>query len=286
MTVGLIARRYNSTFFVSFTNNSYDIYFASQDFQNGEPFDSNLLTDIYSTDSHPMRNSTIHYSDGTAFSYVAEPVYFTRPSAVQEQAQRYGHQENGSLFERLDNADCIEAYAKTPLFDRRTLILVSSTTPRNNHQLDFQRIVNSSHDTLYVWGNCRTSHGLPILGPPNLYSCLDNSSLYTVKSYHSGLIPAQVPIRSNWFAWICSQPSEYHEEVGEQDNDLPPLCGEGHWQAVKSNASRWTVDGFEVDYCISERLEDGCKLNMAGRLLIVVIVMNTIVCRTWTSPFR
>lgn len=226
-----MARSYNSTFFVSLTNNSYDIYFASHGFENGESF----------AEDTPEIN--------------VYPSKFTSPSIVQAQAQKLGSQEHGSVFERLENADCIQAYAKSPLSDRRTLVLVSSLP----------------HDNL---------QNIPGIWSGDLFNRLENSSLYNIIHYHSTLFPERLPLRSNKFSWICSQHSQYNISAWKHEHQsLHPLCGDGYWQAMKSNASLWTVYGFKIDYCLSERLEDGCKLNMAGDLLIIVIVFNAMVYR-------
>lgn len=281
---------------MSRTNNSYDLYLASHDFQNGAWFDNSLFTDT-DTDTEYLRKSTIRFPNGTSFDYTWPSTYRTRPSSVQQQVQKVELEREDSVFERLENADCIEAYAKTPLLDRRTLVLVSSTMPRENDLLGNQPIVDGSStrygiftyhgsSTYYdsstysgsstkpAYGNCSTSSGLPILHE-GIYSCLANSSLYKVTGYGSGLVPKTLPQRSNWFSWICSQEDEYEETT--VNNTIPSLCGEGYWQKMKENASTWTVGGFAIDYCISERLEHGCKLNMATSLLIVVIVFNAIV---------
>lgn len=215
------------------------MYFASHEFQNGASFDNGLFADV---------NEPGH-SDATV---------------VQEQVLKLGVQNNGSVFEKLENADCIAAYARTPLLDRRTLILVSSTMPHDNLWINEQSTKE----------NCTTSGGLPIdvhssAGHVSLISCLDNSSLYTVTSYRSSISSLD-----NWYYWICSQgPSD---QVASTDH-TPSLCGEGLWKNV--TASNWTLDGFKIDYCLSERPNDGCKLNIARGLLIIVICFNAIVCQ-------
>lgn len=121
-----------------------------------------------------------------------------------------------------------------------------------------------------------TSNGFPIHDDRQiLFICLANSSIYSFTTYRGRLLPDSPTSRNNWFNWICSQEDEYPEDTTDP---IPPLCSDGYWETIKSNASQWTVNGFKIDYCISERLEHECKLKMAGRLLIAIIVFNAIVC--------
>ncbi|KAL0253431.1 hypothetical protein SLS55_010410 [Diplodia seriata] len=101
-------------------------------------------------------------------------------------------------------------------------------------------------------------------------SCSRNSSLYAINNYNGDLTPALSPIVSVWFSWICSQDEEYYGSVPAS------TCSDGYWQSIRANAAQWTVYGFDVEYCISESVEDECRLNVAIDLLIVVIVFNAI----------
>ncbi|KAL1647111.1 hypothetical protein SLS58_002882 [Diplodia intermedia] len=101
-------------------------------------------------------------------------------------------------------------------------------------------------------------------------SCSRNSSLYAINNYNGDLTPTQSPITSVWFSWICSQDEEYITDVPVS------TCSDGYWQSIRSNAAQWTVYGFDVEYCISESVEDECRLNVAIDLLVVVIVFNAI----------
>ena len=87
--------RYNSAFFSSLATNDYNIVYATEDFVTGAPFNN---------------PSAI----GGAW---LPPGYNVTP--VQEQIASY---------ERLDNAACIEAYAKDFITDRRTLVIIASNS--------------------------------------------------------------------------------------------------------------------------------------------------------------
>ena len=87
--------RYNSAFFSSLATNDYNIVYATEDFVTGAPFQN---TNAIGGGWQP-------------------PGYNVTP--VQEQIASY---------ERLENAACIEAYAKDFITDRRTLVIIASNS--------------------------------------------------------------------------------------------------------------------------------------------------------------
>ncbi|KAF4310531.1 hypothetical protein GTA08_BOTSDO13969 [Botryosphaeria dothidea] len=185
---------YNSTFFVSLNNNGYDIYYASSEFPSGAPFELDVfpdppsdVIDSYDIDGKARANFTFHLPDGTNKTWEMTLDYQTKPAAIQSDAGNLGVSNNGSYFERLNNSDCIRAYAQAILPSRRNL---DDSYPEYN-------------------------------------------------------IPGAI-------------------------------CSDGAWQSVRDDSSRWSVNGYDVEYCISEVVEDQCRLNVAINLLIVVIVFNAV----------
>lgn len=89
--------------------------------------------------------------------------------------------------------------------------------------------------------------------------------------YDMGLMPAITPGVSNWFFWICSQ--KYNYDTSKED--VPSLCSDGAWKDANKD-SPWAVYGFEVDHCLSEKVDAQCSLNVGLNLLIAVIVFNVI----------
>ncbi|KAB2574037.1 hypothetical protein DBV05_g7344, partial [Lasiodiplodia theobromae] len=89
--------------------------------------------------------------------------------------------------------------------------------------------------------------------------------------YDMGLMPAIDPGVSNWFFWICSQ--KYNYDTSKED--VPSLCSDGAWKNANKDSS-WTVYGFEVDHCLSEKVDTQCSLNVGLNLLIAVIVFNVV----------
>ncbi|GME42265.1 hypothetical protein GTA08_BOTSDO06373 [Neofusicoccum parvum] len=76
----------------------------------------------------------------------------------------------------------------------------------------------------------------------------------------------------NWFYWICSQ-SYMPDKKEYLPNDL---CSDGQWQKVVDH-DKWNVYGFDIDHCLSERVDSQCTLNVAVDLLFVVIACNLII---------
>ncbi|KAK0618775.1 hypothetical protein DIS24_g11536 [Lasiodiplodia hormozganensis] len=262
---------YNSTFFVSTANNSYDVYFATEDFQKGASFDSNTFPPY--SDFTDSTNFIVGLEDGTTEVRTASYLNIDErhdPYSIQSKMENLGVWNNGSLFERRNNSDCIQDYAKTPLSDRRNVILVTSTLPSDNQEMGV------TAERAGMASSCEKnspSFAIVSSGDNRLVSCDANSSLLSVYPYTSNIIPAGAPVLDNWYNWICSQDVEY-DNYG---SDRPAsLCGDGYWQDMRSSASDWKVWGFKIEYCISEKMENGCSLNVAKSLMIVVILANTV----------
>ncbi|KAF2865785.1 hypothetical protein BDV95DRAFT_441998, partial [Massariosphaeria phaeospora] len=122
---------------------------------------------------------------------------------------------------------------------------------------------------------CIAAYAKPILSDHrNLIlvtvTCADNSSLYAMQSYTIAPLPNAVkPFYISRFAWICSQQYLYHSDIEY------PLCSDGGWKDMAAG-DKWTVHGFDVEYCLSEKPAEQCSLNVTTGLLIVVILCNLI----------
>ncbi|KAF9640150.1 hypothetical protein BFW01_g11956 [Lasiodiplodia theobromae] len=262
---------YNSTFFVSTANNSYDVYFATEDFQKGASFDSNTFPPY--SDFTYSTNFIVGLEDGTTEVRNASYLHIDErhdPYSIQSKMENLGVWNNGSLFERRNNSDCIQDYAKTPLSDRRNVILVTSTLPSDNQEMGV------TAERAGMASSCeKNSSSFAIIssGDNRLVSCDANSSLLSVYPYTSNIIPAGAPVLDNWYNWICSQNVEYDNYGSDRPSSL---CGDGYWQDIRSSASDWKVWGFKIEYCLSEKMENGCSLNVAKSLMVVVILANAV----------
>ena len=64
------------------------------------------------------------------------------------------------------------------------------------------------------------------------------------------------------YGWICG------------GVDFANPCTGQKLAAVRSNSSTWTTRGFQVDYCLSQKPQSHCKLQLNEYLLIIVIAFN------------
>ncbi|KAF2446815.1 hypothetical protein P171DRAFT_409004 [Karstenula rhodostoma CBS 690.94] len=73
---------------------------------------------------------------------------------------------------------------------------------------------------------------------------------------------------NNW--WICSRVQDGGNVKCQPDD-------------FKANADNWTVWGYPIDYCLSERTEDVCEVEFSVDIMLVVIVFNVIkvIAMTW-----
>lgn len=110
---------FNSVFFTSIATHNYNVVFATRNFTRGAPF------------------STANGRNTRAFQ---PPIWKDNLTTVQQLAQ-------DGRFERLENADCINAYAVDLQTSRRTLVVVSSNA--------------SIHDTGSVLGSGNQEYILP-----------------------------------------------------------------------------------------------------------------------------
>ncbi|KAH8817577.1 hypothetical protein DL96DRAFT_1622786 [Flagelloscypha sp. PMI_526] len=225
---------YNSTFFLSITHNSkYEILIANSEFTQGAPFYDALGDQIVAVQD---TQGTIEMRHQT-FPYDPTPGYI---------------QEHISEFRRLDNRECITAYTQRILSDRSNLVLVTSTTPRDDSFAAAygNKCQNPEADII--------QEGTGYLHPAVF--CHQNSSLFTVIPWRAELWTnsANDPNSTAPFTWICNYDS---------------ACGT-LYQGIRDHASTWTAFGFAIDHCLSQTSENQCSFNAATSLLIVVIIFN------------
>lgn len=82
-----------------------------------------------------------------------------------------------------------------------------------------------------------------------------------------------VPTAFNPYPWICNAPdglSRYGFTEEERDSEY---CS-NKVSKVKSHATTWNVRGFDIEYCLSERVEGQCSLNFNLYIIVVVMICN------------
>ena len=79
--------------------------------------------------------------------------------------------------------------------------------------------------------------------------------------------------------WVCDLPEEFY--TGHH-----PECNPGK---IAADASTWTMGGRPIQYCLSEPVEEHCKLQFSVGIMIIVIICNAIKMAVmghvaWTQP--
>lgn len=114
-------KRYNSALYKSLASNDYDILFVKQDFVDGSSWNT--------TASDGIRQYGL--LDGVSIDQVQADL------KVPE------------LYERLDLADCIRAYATDFITDRRNLVFVTKNDTVNYNLLDYTNYLYSPSSPYY-----------------------------------------------------------------------------------------------------------------------------------------
>jgi hypothetical protein len=189
---------YNATVFQSFSAYDYYVYSVNEAFVN-----------------HPGDNLTMigpypHIYSG----------YGPLPLDENVVEKLFNMTHDGEL-ERLDKAQCIDAYAQIFPSSRGDVLLVT----------------------------------------PNTTSDLNYTTSEPVIHYERFEVVAQSP-----YSWICG-PSPL-------DDTLDYLC-QPFLSAIRSN-STWQPFGREVEYCLSQRVEERCMIQYSVYIAIVVVAVGVI----------
>lgn len=122
----LICRRYNSAFYKSLTTNDYNVYIVSQDFVDGSAFNM-------------TENASPH------LPYARQHDFKIDIAGIQNGTKTPG------LYEQLQKADCIRAYATDFVTNRRNLLMVTKHDPSVTTLFDIIPYTFSVFDDLYTW---------------------------------------------------------------------------------------------------------------------------------------
>ena len=201
---------FNSVFFVSIATYDYNVIFATPNFTTGADFST---------------------ANGRNTVYFQPPSFKENLTSVQSSVMQ---QE----WERLENADCIRAYANDLITDRRHVVVVSSNA--------------SIHDTGSVIGSQNQEYILP----ERWYVLQEGYDPYT---------------------WICSdrdlrvlQPTPH-----KIDNSYAPQCYK-YAQRLTKIPDQWSPSEFRADYCLSEQVQGSCAANVNNAIIWIIVVCNII----------
>ncbi|KAK5050551.1 hypothetical protein LTR84_003832 [Exophiala bonariae] len=197
---------YNSAFYKSLATNDYDIFVVQQGFLDGGRFD---------TEGIVVQKGSLD------------------PTIIQQGLTIPGR------YERLENADCIKAYATDINSDRRNVVLVST-----NSTPDITTLLHVEH----------YSFGLSV-GPRGLY-----------KPY--GWICDDIDLPDDLAVKLGLTFTGYETPINVCDKLAPRIANE--------IANQWTFKTFPVAFCMSEIVPETCSYSGNVPIVSVVIICNAI----------
>ena len=201
---------FNSVFFISIATYDYNVIFATPNFTTGADFST-----------ANGRNT----------------VYFQPPS-FKENLTNVQHSVVQREWERLENVDCIRAYANDLITDRRHVVVVSSNA--------------SIRDTGSVIGSQNQEYVLP----ERWYTLAEGYNPYT---------------------WICSDRDlqVLHPPPHKTHDGYGPLCY-SYAQRLTKVPDEWSPSEFRADYCLSEQVPGSCAANVNIAIIWIIVVCNII----------
>jgi hypothetical protein len=275
-------------FFSSLADNGYDVYTATDDWVNGAWYDSELWTDHHSTGSIVMYNPAedwrqftfpngtqgrraCHFNGSDNFRYFTNTCsYQTAPGRLQDYLSA-----DSSRYERLDAAECIQAYAKNFLPQRSNVILTGEVVDETTVYHAKLGIMISLGDPLkqnHPWSSNNTQKWAR-----DVYR---NSSLMSIMTGKTPVDYMSSIDRSGLPPWLCRNQSNYNTQT----------CSTNEINQIKDLAAAGDLilDGLRVTGCASQKTAGKCGMNFNQDIAIVVIVMNlmkgiliTLVYFTW-----
>lgn len=176
--------RYNSIFSQAWNRQAYEAALVTEDFLNGAAFDAAYTNDI---------------EGGRLFAEI---------------------QANSSTYQRLNVVDCIKAYDKRAITDRKTVLVVTSS-PRP------------------TWDR------YTIVGAPARTSTGAVNSIYAVDDFVGN------EVASSTWDWMCDTlDAAIYPKPNCDLSDV--LAGKADWSPF--------APGIKVDYCLSDYVGESCTL--------------------------
>lgn len=238
---------YNSAVFSTLSARQYNLFTVSPNLAAGEFFNTSGVPPTWNDDGdgylpwnyteildmqspNHSRRSIEYLSD----RWTHEP--FSQPALVNYGSHLLHEVKNQSVWQRLENAECIKQYG--------------------------QEFVSSRGDLLVVSHALNDSFSIKWLG-------LETANAESVSQY----------------VWMCDRYPE---------GQFGLIWQQCHLSAILQNAADWTIrsdniiEGLvwaphlvgsradPVDYCLSRRVEERCRLQFSPMLLIMVIICNAI----------
>ncbi|KAF2462920.1 uncharacterized protein BDR25DRAFT_308058 [Lindgomyces ingoldianus] len=225
---------FNSMFYATLVNRDYDIYFASEDWLTGAWYDSYNLP----------AGGTYRMMDEVRYNFTSKPANGTFTT--------YMVPSNETVIYRSDPAKIQSSimHDDGSQFERMDLTACIDAYA-NSYMTDRSNVVLISE---HLYNDTRVPNST------YSYNVTSNSSLYWVTYSHDTAQPLY-----NYrdpYGWICDH------WAGESTG-----CNKA--QAIsKAAEGNWTVNGYKVSGCMSQKVEEVCSVNFTLAIGIVVILAN------------
>lgn len=154
-------------------------------------------------------------------------------------------QEKVLNYTRLDRADCIKAYAKDFVSSQRNLVLVA----------DRQTL-----DPEPPWSNTAGHYG--VSRAANITDSIGNPLL--LQDYNEFGFSKQLR-----FEWICTAVPRAPWNLDATFGQIYQFC-ENYYQGWYTQIENWKPYGQDIEYCLSESIEERCRYT--GNLPIIAVV--------------
>ncbi|KAL2430720.1 hypothetical protein ABEF95_013198 [Exophiala dermatitidis] len=210
---------YNSAFYKSLTTNDYNVYIVSQDFVDGSAFNM-------------TENASPHLPYARQYDFKVDI------AGIQNGTKTPG------LYEHLQKADCIRAYATDFVTNRRNLLMVTKHDP-----------LSPLSSTLYL----------------TPFQYLTTYTHGKAASLLEVTMPANASIR------ICMSDDAMFAEIEAAFPNQPigAVCAK-HISKMVALVDKWRPYGYDVQYCLSERVPESCSYSANIPIVATVIVANLV----------
>lgn len=246
---------YNSAVFSSLCTRQYNVFLVSNEFLLGAPFDMTSLLSVH-------KDSALNFTEVNPYMYLPQSDQAPTLSEVLPDTLQVtlsdtlrDYQKNSAAMVSLNNSACIEAYT-APIFSTKSdLLVVCNYTTADNSLLALL---------------------------PNVESRSVNTNLDYALCLFPGTCDASTNSQ-NWstddFARTIANPKNYSffsRELGFVSEELD--------QELERELDE-SMTGKRVQYCLSQRVEEHCKLQFSLVIMIIVIICNLMktVCMAWIA---
>ncbi|ETN42231.1 uncharacterized protein HMPREF1541_04172 [Cyphellophora europaea CBS 101466] len=232
---------YNSSFFKSLATNDYNYLIVTEEFVGGATFNNSYYDEYVQmvTDQQELIGTQRATSSGPDYYQIVDA------KRIQTELPEYN---------RIDPVTCLKSYASSFLSNKRHLILVTSEVT-----IDPDPQYQTGYYTPGVYGT--------VLG-----SSVNVSTRADDPLFFQDAEPFDIDYQ---FDWICSSvpdaPTDLDATFSEIVGQCPP-----RYKKWLPQIDRWKPLGQNIEYCLSEPVQERCAYTANVPIIAVVIISNFI----------